>query len=190
MGAKISADDPQAKFLREQSADTDALGVYEFLVEPPVNAFRVKQLRGALFQNFGFGLGKHGVQLTDDSKHFLVPDIEVVSGTGKIRGNVVVENGKPVSGAYVGIKNTTAQIWLAVLNNKQNVSGDMPTLITKTNSKGEFVFSGLHEAEFPVVATERKNETWKDKTRITVPVQARTGDSDIEIVLPSTPKEK
>ena len=66
----------------------------------------------------------------------------------------------------------------------------MPSLITKTNSQGKFVFSGLHDAEFPVVATDRKNETWKEKTRITEPVQARTGETDIEIVLPLMPKEK
>ena len=190
MGANISGYDPQAGLERRQSVETDPLGNYEFIVEPPVNAFRVIALRGAVFQNFSVGLSNYNTQATDEPKRFVVRDIEVVSGNGKLRGTVIDENGKPMSGAYVGIKNTTDKIWLAMMNNEMNTSGDMPSLITKTDSQGKFVFSGLHDAEFPVVATERKNENWRDKTRISEPVHVKTGDDEVEIVLTSVRKEK
>ena len=190
MGANISGHYRQAKVDRNQSAETDAVGSYEFLVEPPADRFTVTYLSGTLFPNVSVGLGRRDAIPADDPNHFVFPDIEVVSGTGTIHGTVLDENGKPVAGAYVGCKNATAQIWLAMMNNSMNTSGNMPSLITKTNAQGKFVFTGLHDADFSIVATDRKNDTWKERTRITEPVGARTGETDIEIVLPSMPKEK
>jgi uncharacterized GH25 family protein len=191
-GAKLKSWNDLAKVYQYRFVwtETGAQGNFEFLAEP-VSDLKVSMLHGFPFQDSEFrirGRSSLSAEATNDPQHFVFPDINIVSGNSEIRGTVIDENDKPVVGAHVGCINNTSQVWLAMLANQTSTS--MPTLVTKTDSNGKFAFSGLPEGIYPVVATVRKNERWTEKTSITEALQARTGDSDIEIVLRSTLQTK